>query len=238
MRLSYELDDKPARPGLGLIVLGVDETVEDDFRRLIPADRARLYHTRIESAPNLTAETIPLMAGRLTAAAALLPGAAGLNVIGYACTSGATLLGERTVTDLVNAAHPGVQVTDPLGALKAACRALGIRRLGLVSPYVAAVSDALVGALTDDGITVGCVATFDQEEERLVARISPASIRQALLRVGADPACDAVFASCTNLRAVEVLDDARHELGKPVLASNQVLAWHMARLAGIGTSTP
>ena len=68
--------------------------------------------------------------------------------------------------------------------------------------------------------------------ERQVARISTDSILDAILAVGGRD-CQAVFASCTNLRAVSVLAEAERMLGKPVLASNQVLAWHLLRLAGL-----
>lgn len=233
MRLSYDLNPgKPPCPVLGLIVLGVDETVEHDFRRLLTPDAARLFHARLRSDPNLNSATLASMADRLTAAAALLPGNAGLDVIGYACTSGATVLGERTVGELIGQAHPGVPVTNPLTALKAACRALGVDRLGLVSPYVPEVSDVLRRHLEDSGITVMAFGSFDQEQERLVARISPRSITEGLHRIGEHRDCEAVFASCTNLRAVDVIGDVERSLGKPVLASNQVLAWHMLRLAG------
>ena len=115
---------------------------------------------------------------------------------------------------------------------KAACRALGVDRLGLVSPYEPVVSQALREALEAAGITVSAFGCFEQKEERLVARISPDSILDALLAIGGRD-CQAVFAACTNLRAVEVLAEAERMLGKPVLASNQVMAWHLLRLAGL-----
>lgn len=239
MPLPYELDDGAARRAtLGLIILRVDETVESDFRRLLPAPDLRLHHTRIPSAAEVTTDTLPHMAATLTAAAALLPDTAGLDVIGYACTSGATVLGEETVTRLVNAAHPGVPVTNPLSALKTACRALGVTRLGLVSPYAAAVSESLRENLTAAGIAVTAFGSFDQREERRVARITPESVLQALLTVGRSDDCEAVFAACTNLRALDVLAEAEQRLGRPVMSSNQVLAWHMLRLAGVDDTLP
>lgn len=239
MPLPYETDDGAARrAALGLIVLQVDETIEADFRRLTALDGVRLYQSRIPSGADLTTDTIADMGETLPAAAALLPGSAGLDVIGYACTSGAATLGEERVEALIRNAHPGVRVTTPLTALKAACRALGIRRLGLVSPYVAAVSETLRGALEAGGIAVTAFGSFEQKEEWLVARIAPASVLAALAEVGAGAECDAVFASCTNLRAVEVLKEAERILGKPALASNQVLAWHMLRLAGVADAIP
>jgi len=239
MRLRYTVEEpeQNRRPGMGLIVLSVDETIEDDFRWLVPAASARLYHTRIESNPDLTDETIPAMAARLPAAAALLPQGA-LDVIGYACTSGTAVLGEDKVGTLIAETHPGVPLTNPLSALKAACRSLGVRRLGLVSPYVAGVSDRLRALLSDAGIEVTAFGTFGEKRERIVARISPASVIAALAEIGGAPECEAVFASCTNLRAAETVRRVEDALGKPVLASNQVLAWHMLHLAGNGGLAP
>ncbi len=232
LRLAYETDGgAPRDAALGLVILQVDETIEADFRLLLPQPGLRLYHSRIPSAPEVTTATLPAMAATLTGAAALLPAHAGLGAIGYACTSASTVLGEAAVARLIAAAHPDVPSTNPLTALKAACRSLGIARLGLVSPYEPAVSQALRDALVAAGIAVTAFGTFDQKEERLVARISTASVLEAVLAIGGRD-CDAVFAACTNLRAVEVLAEAERRLGKPVLASNQVMAWHMLRLAG------
>ena len=79
---------------------------------------------------------------------------------------------------------------------------------------------------------------FGREEENLVARIAPHSILTAAEKVAADPQVEAVFASCTNLRASAVIADAEQATGKPFLCSNQVLAWHMLRLAGITRTVP
>ena len=234
MRLDYFTDEGAERRAtLGLIVLQADETIEADFRDLLDDRSLRLHHARIPSDAEVTTETLARMGDTLTATAALLPGEAGIQVIGYGCTSGATVLGEATVERLVRQAHPGVKVSNPLTALKAACRALGVRRLGLLSPYEPPVSAALIAALEADGIEIAGFSSFDQKEERLVVRISTGSIIDAMLHVGAQAPCDAVFASCTNLRATEVLAEAESAIGVPALASNQVLAWHMLRLAGV-----
>ena len=39
--------------------------------------------------------------------------------------------------------------------------------------------------------------------------------------------------SCTSLRALQIIPQAEAALGKPVISSNQALAWHMMRLAGL-----
>ena len=109
---------------------------------------------------------------------------------------------------------------------------LNIRKLGFLTPYVADVSDAMRRALEDDGVEITAFASFEQSEEAKVARIAPHSILDAVVDLGSSPACEAVFISCTNLRTLDVLAAAEKRLGKPVISSNQVLAWHMVQLAG------
>jgi maleate isomerase len=63
--------------------------------------------------------------------------------------------------------------------------------------------------------------------------ITPASIRDAALDLFKDKGLDAVFISCTSLRAMTVIPELEQSLGIPVTSSNHALAWHMLRLAGI-----
>ena len=89
-------------------------------------------------------------------------------------------------------------VTNPLSALKAAAAALGVTRLGLVSPYIRSVTDALEGELSASDTPFVRAVVFGREEENLVARIAPHSILTAAEKVAADPQVEAVFASCTS----------------------------------------
>lgn len=231
MALEFDLE-KDRGPAVGLIELQTDTLVDPELGGLFLGLGIRPYFTRIPAMPEVRTDTLNLMAATMTDTAAMLPPDVGIRAIAYACTSGATILGEARVAELIRAAHPGVEVSNPLSALKAACRALGIRTLGLVSPYVAEVSDALRASLAADGVEVTAYGSFEQAEDRTVGQISPASTLRAVLEIGAGD-CDAVFASCTNLRALEIVPEAEAKLDKPVLCSNQVLAWHMLRLAGI-----
>lgn len=231
-RLPYDLTGPiGARASLGLVVLQSDEVIEQDFRRLFTGGDTALYVTRIPSGADVTGETLAAMETALPAATALLPPSVDFAAIGYACTSGATVIGPARVADLVRSAARVATVTDPLSATLAAFAALGCRRIGLVSPYVAEVSNALRAALTTNGLEIGAFGSFEEQEEARVARIDPASIRDAALALGRSDTVDAVFLSCTNLRTLSIIAELEAELEKPVVSSNQALAWQMARLA-------
>ncbi len=218
---------------LGLIVLRTDETLEVELRDVFSAAGTACYHARIPSHALVTPETLAQMEADLPATAALLPEGTPFGAIGYACTSGATVIGPETIARIIKTSHPDTEVTDPITAVMAALSALKTRRIGLLTPYLPEVTEKMQGLLQKNGFEIAKVGAFGQAEDRLIARITPASTLSAIEQIGRDPDCDAVFASCTNLRSFSILAEAEARIGKPVITSNQALGWHMLRLAGI-----
>lgn len=237
MSLPYALTEDP-RKRLGLIALQVDETIEDDFRRMLPRASAKLHVTRVPSGAELTPESIHQMADDLPSAARLLPPAARFEVIAYGCTSGTSLIGADRVRDLVCKAANCAQVANPLTAIFAALEALSVSNVGIVSPYIASVGDGLRAAIQAGGVAVPQMLSFGEEIEARVARIDPSSIAEAAETLAARGGIEAVFLSCTNLRTLDLIPDLEDKLGLPVLASNPALAWHMARLADVPAQIP
>ncbi len=234
MALAFETDDGlGARATLGLIVLQTDETIEPEFKSMINLDDVCLYHSRVPSGAEVTPETLARMEAEIPRAVSLLPSNAPLGVVGYACTSGATIIGEDKIAAAINSVRPGVQTSNPISAAKAAFHALGLKRLAFVTPYVAAVSLAMRDNLERAGYEISAFSSFEQGEEKIVTRISPGSVLAAVCDISSGPDCDGVFVSCTNLRTSGIIEEAEKRLGKPVISSNLALAWHMLRLAGI-----
>lgn len=229
--MEYELD-QGAGSGLrlGMILLSTDETVEYEARMVLAGRDINLMHARIPARADVTPEDLASMAPEMTRTAALLP--RDLRALAYACTSGATIIGSQEVARLVNLAHPGVPVTNPLSAVIDALHALGVKRAAMVTPYVEAVSGPMAECLRVAGIEVLHSVSYGQKEDWTVARITEASTRRAMLEAGRVPGVEAVFASCTNLRTFGVIDAVEAELGVPVVTSNQALLWDMLRRAG------
>mgnify|MGYP000483538724 CR=1 FL=1 len=119
--LPFKVDDGlGARARIGAIILQSDQTAEHEFATLLRQDGVALYHARIPNAMDVTPETLRAMERDLPAAAALLPGAFDFDAIGYCCTSGATMIGEGRVDEIIREIHPGAKTTNPLTACKAA----------------------------------------------------------------------------------------------------------------------
>ncbi|MEL7117588.1 MAG: aspartate/glutamate racemase family protein [Pseudomonadota bacterium] len=229
MTAPYDLDTKRA-PQIGLIVLQTDETIERDMRVLMP-DHVELLVSRVPSAPLVTSDTLAEMAGALTQAANLLPQGAHFSAVGYGCTSGTAEIGADRIAALVRQGVGAPQVTEPLSALIAACRAMGVTRLGIISPYIESVSSTLRSRLADAGLSVTAFESFEEASEERVVRISGASVAAAAVTLAKDAEIDALFLSCTNLRTLDVINDIEAATGVTVFSSNQVLAWHLLRCA-------
>jgi maleate isomerase len=232
----YVVEDEGARlPTLGLVVLQAEETIEDEFRHYLRDRSVILHHTRIPSGQAVTHDTLTAMEADLGAAIGLFPVGANFDVIGYACTSASSVIGEDRVASLITSARPGVRPTNPATAAKAGLRALGIQRIAVLTPYNIAVTGDIVKMFEAGGFDILGVTTFDEEVEANVARITPQSILEAAVAAGEGGDTEAVFISCTNLRCAGMIAAAEEQLGKPVLSSNLALLWHMLTLAKIET---
>lgn len=226
----------PDGPILGLVALQSDQTIEGDLRRMFPVG-AEFYVSRVPSAATVSSNSLAEMEGHLAQAASLLPPQVRYDVVGYGCTSGTAQIGADTIAVQVRAGTRAQAVTEPVSALVAACGALDINTLAVLSPYVAEVSANLRKALAKSGIETPVFGSFDEAEEARVVRIDSASVQAAALDLMQEADVDGLFLSCTNLRTLDVIKPLEDALGVPVLSSNLVMGWHMARLSGLSLAS-
>lgn len=234
MKLDFQTDEGiGTRANLGVIVLETDETLEQEFARIMRLAGVALYHSRIAMVPEIRPDTLARMEVDLPASARLLPPSLKFDAIGFGCTSASTVIGSENVARAIEGGSKGAQVTDPLAAIIAAGRHLKVLRLGFVTPYIAEVSAGMRKKLEAAGFEIAGFGSFEEGNDQVVARITESSILAAIEKVAAEAPCDAMVVSCTNLRVLDVIATAEERTGVPVLSSNQALAWHMLRLAGI-----
>ena len=139
---------------IGLIVLQTDQTIEAELGQILALDGVACYHSRIANAMQVTPQTLAQMQTDLPIAARLLPNAFAFDAIGYGCTSGATIISEAQVAQIILAEHPNAKVSNPLTACKAACKALKLNNMALLTPYTPQVTQALSDRLYASGINM------------------------------------------------------------------------------------
>jgi len=237
--IPYRMDEGlGSRARIGVIVLSSDRSIEHEFRLLLNLPGVAFYESRIPNSRDISRETLMEMAKDITAATEVIMPGDPLDVVAYACTSGAMVIGNEAVAEKIHAARPGVAVSTPMAAGVAALKALGAKRLCFVAPYLEEINHAMRRVFLDAGFEVPVMGSWNEPDDAKVARISQESIREVILELGSDDKTDAVFLSCTSLRLTEQVEALEAEIGKPVTSSNHAIAWHCLRLAGYQDPVP
>lgn len=228
--VEYEFDGGPARFRIGLIALSTDVATERDFHNMLPED-VMFYTSRVMAIDPVTIENHRAIGPHLTEAARrILPGMR-LDVIGYCCTSGTVALGYEEVASQIHKGRSDVPVVTPITAAIAAMKKLEIKKISLLTPYMDSVNQAMREFLEEHGITVLNIGSFCIENGTLSAELPPDAIFEAALEV-CHPEADGLFIACAAIRAVEIIERAEQELGKPVLSAIQTLFWQCLRDSG------
>lgn len=228
-----------ARARIGLIVLATDYTIEHEWRRIMTGlDGLALYESRILNDAQITPETLRAMEPRIAASTdVILPGAH-LDVVAYGCTSASMAIGEEKVFDKIRSVRPDARCTTPITAAFAAFRALGAKRIGVLTPYRADVNRIVADYIRARGFEVPVFGSFNEQDDGIVARITPASVKDGVKAILARAKVDAVFVSCTSVRLAEAAAAIEGDIGIPITSSNHAMAWHALRLAAIDDELP
>lgn len=230
-------DDRPIAKRIGLVILATDHTTEPDFQRIVASDTIGLYTARIPYANPTTPENLRRMQPGLTVGAGLILPDEDLDAICYSCTSASVVIGDDAVESAIKAAKPGVPViTPPLAAVQG-LNAVGARRISVLTPYTVETSTPMLAYFQAKGFDIARFTCFGLEDDREMARIKPASLVAAATEATA-PDCDALFISCTALRAAIAAPQIEAVIGKPVVTSNLATAWATVRLCGENQPRP
>ena len=112
----------------------------------------------------------------------------------------------------------------------------GARRVGVITPYVEALNEKIRESIEADGIEVAAIDGLGITENFAIARVEPGEIVAFARRTLGGQTIDVVFASCTNLRAVDAIAALEEAMGVPAVTSNQAVL--EAVLGRFGMSWP
>jgi maleate isomerase len=226
----------PVRARIGLIIPSSNRLTEPQMQRYSPAG-TEIHVTRLRMTG---ASHVPLgdLMPRIVEATLALADAR-CDVIVFHCTASsmeAGLDGERRVLEAMRPATPG-KVATTASATLAALEALDLRRIVLISPYIATTHAHEIDFLTEAGVSVvgGRALGLAGSDEYL--SVTPAD----WLRIGRKemtPDADGVFLSCTNVHTPPVVETLEAAIGRPVVTSNQAVLWHALRTIGLDDVVP
>ena len=232
-----KLDERPLEKRVGLIILATDHTSEVDFQRMVASERIGVYATRIPYANPVTPENLRAMQPSLTAGAALILPDEPLDVVMYSCTSASVVIGDAEIEAAVKAAKPTAAVVTPTAAAVSGLKAFGAKRISVLTPYTLETSRSMADYFEGLGFDLVRFTCLGLTDDREMARISPDEII-AFAKEATAPDSDALFISCTAVRAAGVAARIEAAIGKPVVTSNLATAWACLRLCGDDAARP
>jgi maleate isomerase len=216
---------------IGLIALRTDHLVEDAMRSLLCDSDVSIITNRIAFNDPVNRENLQAMELDLERAAAdLLPGKQ-IDVVAFGCSSGTVAIGENKLKEKIQKIKPQAQVTNPVTAATLAFSALGVKKLTVITPYIAEVNKEVAQFFSDKGLDILNITGFNVMADADITRIDPEAVKKAAVEY-VHPEAEALFLSCTALRSVEVIEELEEKLGIPVITSNQAMVWHALQLLG------
>jgi len=219
------------RAKVGFVLLATEQTIEADMFRLFPAG-VGLHFARAPIPDAITEATLLAQADDLAAAAATLLPDGSLDVVCYACTSGSLVIGEDRVCRELKRGAPGAEPTTLITGVLEALRALDVTRVAVATPYLDEINQREAEYMSAAGFEITNIQGLNIKKDSDMIRVCPDFIAQFAAQVDT-PDAQAVFISCGALRSIDVVDALEQRLGKPVICSNQAMAWDVLRRAGI-----
>jgi maleate isomerase len=219
-----------ARARLGLILPSANVAAEPQISTILP-EGVSLHSTRIGLAGSSLEELLDIV-DKVSEAAALLSDA-DVNLIAFHCTAASTIsktVENSLIQNITNVTGRDAATTSQ--AIIASLRALAAERIVLVTPYSEQTNRRATDFFSHHGIQVLETVGRGLLAVREMITIEPDYWR-TVVRRHAHIDADAYFISGTAVRSLEVIEELEAELRRPVITSNQALAWYALRRLGI-----
>lgn len=160
---------------------------------------------------------------------------ANVDVIAWNGTS-ASWLGFERDHQLCAKIHEatGIPACTSVLAFREIFETTGVKRVGLVTPYLDDVQARIVQNWGAAGFTCSAERHLGLSNNFSFATVSESTIANMVRQV-ADEGCEAVAIVCTNLNGASIVPQLEREIGRPVYDSISVTIWKSLRLAGFDT---
>ena len=126
----------------------------------------------------------------------------------------------------------GVQATSSVLAMFEIMRRAGLKRVGIVTPYIDRVQELIVENFAAEGISVIAERHVGLSENFAFANVTAGQIAEMIRGVAADGA-EAALVLCTNVRGGPLAAELENETGIPILDSVATAVWGALRVAGV-----
>lgn len=170
---------------------------------------------------------------------------AGPDVILYACLV-ALMAGdhhehhrvETLVAEQLATGGSPARVRSSAGALLEALEALSVRRVALVTPYMAPLARKVVDYIEHEGVSVADYRALEVEDNHAVGRIEGERVMEAARELDLSEVDALVLSACVQMPSLPLIAQAEAELGLPVLSAATAGAFSILRALNLPAAIP
>jgi maleate isomerase len=211
----------------GVLIPSTNTTVEIEYSRLLPPRYQAHYGRLLTSAPG--SPFSPPRDEDVDYQAKLL-GTAKVALVVLIQTSASLFADDydEVTTRRINAAS-GAPAMTSAQAVGSALRALGARRVALVSPYSEPVNSRARHYFESKyGLEITAVEGFAATDSYAIGQLGPENARDAFARIDR-PEIEAFAVPGGNFPTMASIEGWEREFGKPVVTTNQAALWAVVR---------
>ena len=227
---------------IGLIVPSSNVTMETELPELFSRRSERFtFHSARMRMTTVSAEALAAMDAHSDRCAVELADA-DCDALAYACLVAVMAAGPgahaRAGSRLTEAAGGQTPVVTSAGALLEGIRALGARRVAMITPYAPALTAKVVDYLADAGIEVVDSISLSVTDNREVGRLDPDQLVGLTDRLNLAEAQALVLSACVQMPSLTAIEAGQQRTGLPTLSAATATARELLTSLGLDPVIP
>lgn len=168
-----------------------------------------------------------------------------VDVMGYACLVAIMSMGlgyhaasQERLTKVVRSNESDGAVINSAGALIAGLKALGARKVAVVTPYMKPLTEMVVDYIRNEGFEVIDYRALEIQDNLAVAAHDPMNLPGIVAGMDTADADVIVLSACVQMPSLPAVPMVEAQSGKPVLTAAIATTWSMLRALDLPTRVP
>lgn len=214
------------RGRIGVIIPADNAVMEPEFYHLAP-EGVSTHAARLKKCPR---PEMPIEALELVKTF----NETHVNLVAYMCAASSFVMGPKGNEELcenLSDITGGLPCVTATTAMVDGLKAIGAKRVAVLSPHPPEIAEKLKGYLEESGFEIPSLLALGLDIPA-INNTSPGDIYRHVRSMDLSNV-DAIFIAATNFRAIDVIEAIEADIGLPVVSSNQVVMWTALRKLGI-----
>jgi len=216
---------------LGVLVPSVNTIVEPDMYRLAPPGFSVHFSRLPVPSDQTTVENLLHLEDHLEESLQSLSHAK-IKAVAFACTSGSFIKGpqwdRRLIERMEQIVSPATTTSD---SVVSALEHLEITNFSLVTPYPDPINELMTSYFHAQGFHIVNLKSLGLPGSEELRSVPPDAIFD-LAKSADTNVSEAILISCTDFRALAIVNALEESIHKPVITANQATFWKLMELSG------